>query len=143
MKKIIYLILMLFATASQSQNVSVKTHNALIDLLAQQQKLWNQGDIEGYMSYYWNSDSLKFITKHGVTTGWKPTLEMYKKHFPDKEAMGVLTFDDFTVIKLDKKTALVTGRYTVVRKNDTLTGRFSLVCRKISRKWKIILDHST
>ena len=40
---------------------------AIRSLLYKQQDAWNAGDIEGFMEYYWKSDSLCFMTKDGVT----------------------------------------------------------------------------
>ena len=57
-----------------------------------QEESWNKGDIPGFMTYYWNNDSLKFIGSKGITYGWQKTLDNYVKNYPDKKAMGVLTF---------------------------------------------------
>ena len=93
MKRLVILIIMISALTVGAQNVNVKNRHAILRMLDQQQQCWNNGDINAYMSYYWNSDSLKFITKSDITTTWKQTFEMYKKHYPNKEAMGTLFFE--------------------------------------------------
>ncbi|GAB4251729.1 MAG: hypothetical protein Kow0079_05930 [Vicingaceae bacterium] len=75
----------------------------------QQEVAWNNGNIEGFMKGYWESDSLKFVGKNGIKYGWQNTLENYKKSYPDKATMGILKFD---VIQLEVygKSAFVLGK---------------------------------
>ncbi|HOY31492.1 MAG TPA: nuclear transport factor 2 family protein [Bacteroidales bacterium] len=143
MKHLIILFITITALTLNAQNISVKNHYEIASVLSRQQKCWNTGDIEGYMSGYWESDSMKFITKTGVTTGWKNTLEMYKQHYPSKEAMGTLIFDEVDMIQMNAVTVFVMGRWTLQKTNETVGGRFTLVVKKIDGKWKIIIDHSS
>lgn len=143
MKRLLLLIVALSAFAVNAQTVSVKTRYELSSVLTHQQKCWNNGDIEGYMSGYWESDSLKFITKTGITTGWKTTLEMYKQHYPSKEAMGTLVFDEVDMIPMNGNTVFVMGKWTLQKANETVGGRFTQICKKIEGKWKIIIDHTS
>ena len=50
-------------------------------LLDTQAAAWNRGDLEGYMSGYWNSRELTFFSGATETAGWKPTLERYRQHY--------------------------------------------------------------
>ena len=43
-----------------------------------QQHSWNNGNIEEFMSFYWNNDSLMFIAKNVFQYGWQTTLDNYK-----------------------------------------------------------------
>ena len=78
--------------------------------MAAQQTSWNNGDIDGFMSHYWNDPKMKFVGKSGVTLGWQNTLMNYKKAYPDKAAMGELSFGFEEVRQVDKKNVLVIGR---------------------------------
>jgi hypothetical protein len=62
---------------------------AVRKVLSNQEVAWNSGSIDDFMKGYWASDSLVFIGK-SVTYGWQPTLENYKKRYPDTAAMGKL-----------------------------------------------------
>jgi len=124
---------------AQSKGVSGKIHFAM----SEQEKAWNKGDIDGYMAYYWNSDSLKFISKAGVTYGWKTILGHYKTAYPDATTMGKLTFGDIKVKKLSCHLAMVTGSWKVERSKDNLSGYYSLIWKKIKGKWLIIADHTS
>ena len=143
MKRLLILVFLFSVFAVNAQTVSVKNRYKITSILSHQQKCWNNGDIEGYMSGYWNSDSLKFITKSGITTGWKPTLVMYKQHYPDKEAMGTLVFEDVDMIQMNATTIFVMGKWTLQKTKETVGGQFTLICRKIKGCWKIIIDHTS
>jgi hypothetical protein len=47
---------------------------AIRKLLEEQRLAWNTGDLENLMGSYWQSDSLMFIGKSGLTYGWQHTL---------------------------------------------------------------------
>jgi len=143
MKRLLILFILLSAFEVKAQTVSTKNRYEIISILTHQQKCWNNGDIEGYMEGYWKSDSLKFITKTGISKGWNTTLDMYKKHYPDKEAMGILAFDEIKMIKMNCHTIFVMGKWTLQKAIDSVGGRFTLVCKKINHEWKIIIDHSS
>lgn len=111
--------------------------------MSQQQQAWNNGDIEEYMRYYWNNDSLKFIGKRGITYGHSSTLESYKKNYPTAEAMGRLQFSNLSTDIIDDSTAFVIGRWRLFRTEDTLSGHYSLLWKKKAQGWTIIVDHSS
>jgi len=116
---------------------------AILDLLEKQRSDWNKGDVAAYMDGYWKNDSLLFVGKSGPTYGWQKTLDNYKRGYPDKSAMGVLTFGIQKVSLVDKKQAFVMGSWQVRREKDTLKGYFTLWLRKIKGNWKIVVDHSS
>jgi len=116
---------------------------AIEKVMAMQEKAWNEGDIEKFMEGYWNSDSLSFVGKSGVTFGWKATLENYKKTYPDKAAMGKLAFTLIKKAKLGPENYLVIGKWHLQRTKDEVGGHFSLIWKKIKDKWLIISDHTS
>ena len=99
MKKVIYLFLMTFILASVAFAQS-KDEQIIRTLIEEQRLAWNTGDKEKFMQTYWQSDSLMFIGKSGVTYGWQQTLDNYKKGYPDTAAMGKLDFDLLEVKRL-------------------------------------------
>lgn len=112
-------------------------------ILIQQSVDWNKGDIDAFMEYYWKSDDLQFIGSGGVIKGWQATLERYKRTYPDRDAMGQLTFDILEVHQLSRKVIMLTGKYTLERKNDRPTGYFILMWKKMKGKWLIVADHTS
>lgn len=140
MKKAFFVLAVFCSSLSQAQkNEDV----AIRDLLLHQTDAWNRGDIEEFMQTYWQNDSLMFVGKGGVTWGWKNTLAHYKQGYPDKEAMGQLSFDIIQIKKLSKDYFFVTGKWKLKRTADDLSGHYTLLIKQINGQWKIIADHSS
>ncbi|WP_158825193.1 YybH family protein [Mucilaginibacter lacusdianchii] len=116
---------------------------AILKVLETQRQAWNRGDLEAYMQGYWKSDSLLFVGKSGPKYGWQTTLDNYKKGYPDKAAMGQLTFRILKVNLLDKTNAFVLGGWQLQREKDAPGGYFTLWLRKINGEWKVVADHSS
>lgn len=104
---------------------------------------WNNGNIEGFMEGYWKSDDLVFVSGDSLTKGWQSTTERYKKNYNTRAKMGVLSFSEFEINVLEKKTAVVTGRWKLTRQPKDEQGRFTLIFRKFKEGWRIIHDHTS
>lgn len=141
MKKMIFFILLVFSIVSKAQKPTEK--QAILNVLEQQRSDWNKGDVEAYMQGYWKNDSLLFVGKSGPTYGWQKTLENYKKGYPNKAAMGYLTFGIKKVEFLTKDRAFVLGSWNVKQEKAELKGYFTLLLRKINGIWKVVVDHSS
>lgn len=137
---IITLFLLAPAFNAKAQQNDVEKIKALMTV---QSDAWNRQDLDGFMQTYWKSDSLLFIGKNGVTYGWQGTLDRYKKSYPDKAAMGHLTFNLLEFKLLAKDVYLVIGKWSLQRSIGDLSGHFSLTIKKINGEWKIIADHSS
>jgi hypothetical protein len=139
-----YILIVLFCSVFVSiPFAQSKTEQKIIHVLKTQDAEWNKGNIEGFMQTYWNSDSLMFIGKSGVTYGWKNTLNNYKKGYPDTSAMGKLDFTLIDIKKLSRKYYHLVGKWHLTRIMGNLQGHFTLLLKKIKGKWLIIADHSS
>ena len=127
----------LHTTAQGSEDAAIRK------VLSDQEAAWNRADIEGFMEGYWNSDSLLFIGSRGVTRGWQPTLDSYKKGYPDAAAMGKLTFTILSLQVLSPESAYIIGKWQLARSKDELGGHFTLLWKKIAGKWVIVADHTS
>lgn len=149
MKKVIYLIILTFALANTISAQIKPAHPAggdeqtIRNLLEEQRQAWNTGDKEKFMGTYWQSDSLMFIGKSGVTYGWQNTLENYKKGYPDTAAMGKLKFDILEVKRLSVIYFFVVGKWNLTRSIGDIGGHFTLLFKKVKNKWVIVADHSS
>lgn len=137
-----FLFLIMLAGTFCLQAQENKDFRAIRSAMAAQVEAWNQGDIEKFMAYYWQSESLQFIGGNGPTYGWQSTIERYKKAYPDKAAMGKLRFDIFDINRRSKKVITLLGKYTLEREKDAPSGYFLLVWQKIKGKWLIVADHT-
>lgn len=111
--------------------------------MTDQQTAWSKGDLDGFMQGYWKSDSLMFIGKRGPAYGWQTALDNYKKGYPDKAAMGKLTFRLDKVELLSDRYAFVMGAWSLAREKDAPGGYFTLWFKKINGEWKIVCDHTS
>jgi len=138
------LILFLVSLAfSQSNNRQTRIEAAIQTVLNEQVAAWNRGDIEDFMKGYWKSEKMLFISGNSVSRGWQAAFDRYKKGYATKEQMGTLSFSELEIKVLSKRSALVIGRFTLVRKSDKPTGIFTLTFRKIVGNWRIIVDHTS
>lgn len=120
-----------------------KDEPAIRKVLEQQSAAWNRGDIDAYMTGYWNNDSLVFIGKNGPTYGYNATLQRYKSSYPDAEKMGKLNFTILQVKELSKDYYFVLGKWELKRSMGDLSGHFTLLFRHIAGQWLIVADHSS
>lgn len=139
MKKICISICMMFLGFC----VLAQDGQAVREVLNTQRQAWNKGDLKGFMQTYWKSDSLLFVGKNGPTYGWQNTLDNYVKGYPDKAAMGILSFDIKEVRLINSDHAFVLGGWHLKRTKDEPQGYFTLVLKKMNGEWKIIADHSS
>jgi ketosteroid isomerase-like protein len=114
-----------------------------------QSDAWNTGDIDGFMKYYWNNEDLTFVSKRGVSKGWQQVYNNYKKGYPDKSAMGKLTFDKLEFDKMSGIAYMVTGswylEYEPVKdaERENVGGWFTLIFKKFKKDWLIVYDHTS
>lgn len=137
-------LLVLLAGFTSTQAQSATDRQAILAILDRQTADWNAGRVEEFMNGYWQSDSLTFVGKIGVTKGYAGTLASYKKRYPDRESMGTLKFD---ILKLEfpaPNVAYVIGRWHLTRpKIGDAGGHYTLLWRKLKGKWVIVSDHSS
>lgn len=129
-----------FLVVGCAQNTA--EHN-IKDVLNDQTDAWNRGDIEDFMLGYWQSDELTFEAPDSVTKGWRATLERYQRRYPNRAAMGTLTFSNLVVDVTAADEATVTGRFHL--KRDPLpdaSGHFVLTLRKFVEGWRIVRDRT-
>lgn len=119
--------------------------SAVRELLEAQVAAWNRGDIEGFMEGYWRSEQMTFAGANGVTRGWQAVLERYRRGYPNRAAMGSLSFSNQEMTELAPDAVLVVGRWRLERAQDTPGGTFTLVARRLPSPagWRIVHDHTS
>lgn len=147
---LLFVLISLAVSANSNDSVEIKK------VMDAQETAWNSGDLDGFMQGYWKNDQLKFISKNGVTYGWQNIYNNYKKSYPNKEAMGTLTFEIVSIEPLGKTDIHAVGAnplkkqvYMVVGKWKTsgtvkaAEGYFTLIFKKINGSWLIVSDHTS
>ena len=142
----IFLLILLSCNINNTNAIDNTVQNPLeIDdikkILDTQKKYWNNGDIDGFMQGYWNSEKLIFTSlNHQPVYGWENTLERYKNSYPTKYSMGEFRFEILDIEITSKKTAIVNGKWELIRTNDHPNGLFWLDFEKIDENWLITKD---
>ena len=136
---------------AQSPSVQSAEEAEIRAAIQTQSDAWNRADIPAFMQTYEDSPDTTFIGQK-LRKGYQPILQRYQQSYTSREQMGTLTFSNIEIRLLPSgcgksEIALVTGNFHLQRtthgeaaKDD---GIFSLVWRKSSHGWKIILDHTS
>jgi ketosteroid isomerase-like protein len=127
----------------QNEKATAKAKNDIVSVMNTQAADWNRGDIDAFMKGYWNSEKLVFASGDGVTRGWQPTLDRYKKSYDSRAKMGTLTFSDLEINVISKDAAVVLGSWSLAREKDNPHGKFTLIFRKFKDGWRIVHDHTS
>ena len=115
----------------------------ILSILEQQVTAWNEGNIDGYMEGYWNSDETVFVSGGTMTKGYGNVLSRYKKHYTSRDSMGTLVFENIDVKVLAPNAAIVSGIWRLKRKADEPWGRFTLLFERKEEGWRIVYDHTS
>ncbi|MDP1676368.1 MAG: nuclear transport factor 2 family protein [Bacteroidota bacterium] len=142
MKTIALVISLFLVNASLAQNTEQRKKQIQL-VIDRQVAGWNSGNIDSFMTGYVQFDSLRFASGGSVTYGWKNMLERYKKNYPSKEKMGVLTFSQISIDLISSDAAMVFGKWSLKRSNDEPWGLFTLLFRNTSGEWRIVHDHTS
>ena len=142
MQKKLFFFFIIFLSG-RAVNAQSKDETSIRTILTQQTIAWNNGNQQAFMNGYWQSDSLMFIGKSGITYGWQKTLDNYKKRYPDTASMGKLNFDLLSVKRLSENYFFVVGNWHLTRSIGDVGGTFTLLFRKIKNRWVIVADHSS
>lgn len=132
-----------FCSGFSQTSVPIQDSLAISSVLFQQQKDWNNGDIDAFMEGYLKSDALVFSGSSGPVYGWEATLLLYKKNYGDRIRMGKLNFDILNMISVHSEIVQLQGKYTLTREIEDSQGYFTLLWIKKDGLWKILSDHTS
>lgn len=119
-----------------------KIRNEIQTILDRQKASWNEGNIEGFMEYYWKSDAFTFQSDNKRFQGWEALLSRYKESYSG-EKMGKLDFTDIEIKVLSGDFAYVLGRWRLAFKDSSKEGLFTIIFQRLPEGWRIIHDHSS
>jgi len=139
MKPILLTILPLFFFGSCQQPSFQADEQAIRAVMERQEADWDAGDVRAFMNGY--TDSVCFIGSKGMTCGREAVTANYLRNYPDKAAMGDLSFTDLEILPAGADHAWCTGQWKIVRA-ETVGGGFSLLWQRTPQGWRILRDHS-
>jgi uncharacterized protein (TIGR02246 family) len=115
-------------------------------MMQNSQANWNRGDLAAFAADYEDSPDTTFVGKDVTRGGTAAVLARYQSHYPNREAMGTLSYSELSIRVLAPDIVLATGKFSLARTvagGGDASGRFTLVIRKTGKGWKIIHDHSS
>ncbi len=139
----LFLLYIFFITSVVFCQANKPVENEIRSVMNEQVQQWNNGNIEGFMQGYAVSDSLRFASDGKVTYGWNTMLNRYKKHYLNKDSMGVLQFSEISITVISNDAAMVFGKWELLRVKDHPWGLFTLLFRKSNGSWRIVHDHTS
>ena len=143
-KYILKLLFFLAINITYGQSIlSELDKNGIISVLKQQEKFWNNGDIDGFMQGYVKSDYLVFNGSSGPFYGWDSVKDRYIKTYPSKEKMGTLNFKIHNISLITSSVAQLIGQFFLSYPKSEVSGYFTLVLIKSKGEWLILSDHTS
>jgi peptidoglycan/xylan/chitin deacetylase (PgdA/CDA1 family)/ketosteroid isomerase-like protein len=124
-------------------------------VLAAQAEAWNAGDLEAFCAVY--AEDAAYVSPTGVTRGREAILSRYRERYPDRAAMGTLSFELVETRPVagvevsllgDAKPGRVHGVSVVARwrlayaDRDPAEGWTLLVLRRRGDGWEMVQDAS-
>src|ERR1700679_961760 len=101
-----FALLLLMVVPAVAQKPTPAEDAAVRAVLTKQAVDWNRGDLDAFATGYKNSPDILFIGAT-VRRGYDGMIASYRKNYPNKAAMGVLTFSNVEVHPLDARFATV------------------------------------
>jgi uncharacterized protein (TIGR02246 family) len=139
-------IISLLVLSGAGPDGGARTPDAIIKaLVANQVAAWNRGDVAAFCAAY--AEDASFLSPSGFTRGRLALIERYKKHYPNKAAMGSLTIEPLETRILpsegNPETVTLAARWTLdYADKPSTSGLTLLVFRPRGSSWEIIQDAS-
>jgi uncharacterized protein (TIGR02246 family) len=112
-------------------------------MLNQQDDAWNRGDLKAFLDPYDDTGKLVFLST-ALIRDREDLKQKYEKRYGNGNSdFGKLSFSDLEVEVLAPELARAWGKWTVVGKDQTSSGWFTLILQKQRGRWRIIHDHSS
>jgi ketosteroid isomerase-like protein len=114
-------------------------------VLSRQADDWNKGDLDGFLTGYWNSPKVVFMSGGQRFDGFEAMRDRYRHRYKaEGRAMGQLEFSELDVEPLGPEAVLARGRFRLTMADGTKpTGLFTVILRKLPGGWKIVHDHTS
>ena len=106
---------------------------------------WNNQDMEGALSYYWNSNRIAWVNRKGITFGIAEFVKAMRSDFADKSKMG--HYDGKVLYSTEvtpDQVLIVVDRKIVNGEGKRLMGGVSTqLWRKTDSGWKAVFEHAS
>jgi ketosteroid isomerase-like protein len=141
---VVVLLLGLVVLVTGACSFTSSDRRAIEGVLAEQSAAWNHGDLDGFLRAYEPSQQLIFTSVGAIRRGFAEARARYLERYgARKETMGHLEFEILDIRGLDRRGAVVLGRWRLTETEESGAGVFTLVFRREGRGWYIVHDHTS
>jgi hypothetical protein len=130
------------ATESAPQ-LDPSDYQQIYSLLIKMGDRWNAHDIDGYLAPYWKSPDLLVVIEGEQLKGWSDVYSTYHRGYPNLDEMGSVIFDRVQIQLVSPDVAVGLDWWTVIQRRGKVLGTSTMVLRKISGNWVIVVMHSS
>ena len=130
---------------AQGQVEDAESVHAVRAVLDRQVADWNKGDLEAFLTGYWNSPKVVFQSGGQRHVGWSAMRDRYRRRYQaEGKAMGQLEFSALEIEPLCNGAILARGDWRLTMPDGTKPGGlFTLIFRRFPEGWKIVHDHTS
>jgi len=122
---------------------AAQTDKSIRELTAKLQSDWNSGDMDGYLSAYWNSPEFSLMFGNQSLRGWEAVSQMFRGAWSTEEAMGDFTAKDIVLRPVAPDLVISSGAFTHVFPAETVEGSFTQVWKLVDGNWVIAHEHTS
>jgi hypothetical protein len=95
------------------------------------------------LAAYWKSPDLLVVVEGEQLKGWADVNATYHRGYPNPDEMGTFFPDRVQIQMVSADVAVALDWWTVAQKRGKVLGTSTVVLRKISGTWVIVVIHSS
>jgi uncharacterized protein (TIGR02246 family) len=108
-------------------------------ILSAQYKAWNSGDLDGYMSIFWRSPLLVYVSESAVWKGYDEVRANVARQYPQQGLRGVSVLERLQTNIIGDGLATTIEYWTYVfPRGNKVQGITTCTWRKLSEGWKVV-----
>ena len=104
---------------------------------------WNRGDLEAYLTSYWDSEETLWISRGSIIRGITAIRSTCKSLYDSPEKMGKFEIEHLEINVLTENDALVIGQWLHTVQESARKGVFTVHMRKLGGEWVVVMDHTS
>jgi uncharacterized protein (TIGR02246 family) len=104
---------------------------------------WNRGDLDAYLTSYWDSEETLWISRGTIIRGITAIRSTCKSLYASPETMGKFEIQDLQINVLTESDALVIGTWLLTVQEPARNGVFTVLMKRLGGEWVVVMDHTS
>lgn len=113
----------------------------MIAALRQMEMDWNSGNLDAFLTGYWNNPSFAFVAGTKASHGWKATRQRYLKNYAN--GLGLVAFSDLKARNISNTAGILFCRWTLDFGDRAVSGMATFVFEKKGEEWTVTHEHAS